>query len=230
MSRRRFMSGGGGAQHTVGVVPRLPPPQDQRVDRFLRELCHDTRQSVATILALASAGQVEIEDREQVSRRLEQIVGQTRLIGSMLEDVLSQYGEVRLVDVCEKVETAAHAAMAGFPGTFRLSLGEQLHTRAVPHELYRAVMNVLNNARRAAGDQGCVHVTVTSTNGPSAVVDIEDDGPGFGNLATQHGIGLAAASRIVESTGGDLEVGRSRLGGALVRMTLPAVRLTGGGA
>jgi signal transduction histidine kinase len=55
------------------------------------------------------------------------------------------------------------------------------------------------------------------------VIDVEDDGPGFGALPTVNGIGLCSARRLVEDAGGVLETGRGGLGGALVRITLPAV-------
>ena len=187
-----------------------------------RELCHDAKQSIATIMLLASAGEAEVEDRDQVLRRFSQIARQTRWMASLLDDVLSEADDLGLVDVAQELEQTSKIATAGFLGTLRLLTGEPVHAVASPVRLRRALANLLHNAVRAAGASGCVQVRVVSR-GRSVVVDVEDDGPGFGRLPTEHGIGLAATRRTVESFGGVLTTGTSSLGGALARITLPAV-------
>ena len=52
-----------------------------------------------------------------------------------------------------------------------------------PVLLRRAIGNVLDNALRAAGDQGTVHVKVGSDE-HSASVEVRDDGTGFGTIAS----------------------------------------------
>lgn len=187
-----------------------------------RELCHDAKQSIATIMLLASAGEAEVDDRDQVLRRLNQIAKQTRWMASLLDDVLDSADDLGLVDVAHELEQTVRIATAGFVGTLRVLTSEPVHAVASPVRLRRALANLLNNAVRAAGQTGAVQVRVVSR-GRSVVVDVEDDGPGFGRLPTEHGIGLAATRRTVESFGGSLATGASSLGGALVRVTLPSV-------
>ena len=79
---------------------------------------------------------------------------------------------------------------------------------------------------RAAGDDGLIAVSVAVRAG-WLVLDIEDDGPGFGALPVVHGIGLRSSRHLVRRQGGRVDVGTSRLGGALVRVTLPAVHMDG---
>ena len=81
---------------------------------------------------------------------------------------------------------------------------------------------MLRNAIRAAGPEGQVRVTVSPSAG-EVQIDVDDDGPGFGALPVQHGIGLRSVRRLVRHAGGRVETGGpSRLGGASVRIHLPA--------
>lgn len=73
---------------------------------------------------------------------------------------------------------------------------------------------------RAAGRRGLVQVTVVS-HSDGVVLEVEDDGPGFGALPVINGIGLRSSRRLVQRQGGRLDIGTGRLGGALVRVTLP---------
>lgn len=88
--------------------------------------------------------------------------------------------------------------------------------------LRRILCNVLRNAIRAAGPAGQVRVTVSPGAG-EVQIEVEDDGPGFGALPVRNGIGLRSVRRLVQQAGGRLEAGGpSRLGGASVRIHLPA--------
>lgn len=192
-------------------------------DDGFRELCHDAKQSLATILLLTSAGQAEVDDREQVLRRLNQIAGQTRWMASMLEDVLSASDDdIGIVDLAPLLERTVRVASAGFEGTVRLLADGDAQAVVSPRRLGRALTNIVNNAVRAAGSDGCIQVRLV-TGGRFVAIEVEDDGPGFGALPTVHGIGLAAARRAVASLGGTVRTGASPLGGALVRVSLPAV-------
>jgi signal transduction histidine kinase len=89
-----------------------------------------------------------------------------------------------------------------------------------PLALWRAVRNILDNACRIAGER--VDVSVTRADGWT-IVQVDDDGPGFGagpgGLAS---LGLGIVHDLVTGYGGGLEVRRCELGGARVRVLLPA--------
>ncbi|HET7356542.1 MAG TPA: sensor histidine kinase [Nocardioidaceae bacterium] len=192
-------------------------------DEGFRELCHDAKQSLATIMLLTSAGQAEVDDREQVLRRLNEIAGQTRWMASLLEDVLSAGDDdIGIVELSPLLERTVRFATAGFAGTVRLLTDGRAQAVVSPKRLGRALTNIVNNAVRAAGPGGCIQIRLV-TGGRFVAIEIEDDGPGFGELPTVHGIGLAAARRAVASLGGNVLTGSSPLGGALVRVSLPAV-------
>lgn len=93
-----------------------------------------------------------------------------------------------------------------------------------PVAVRRSVRNLIDNAVRAAGPTGQVEVRVGHTPG-IIVVEVSDDGPGFGRVPAQQGLGLLTVRRFATSVGGSLTVGRSELGGAMVRLNVP-VRAT----
>ena len=65
--------------------------------------------------------------------------------------------------------------------------------------------------------------------GPEAVVEVTDDGPGFGNGPPgTASLGLGVVSSLLESCGGRIEVQAPEAGGARVRLIIP-VRATPAG-
>ena len=90
-------------------------------------------------------------------------------------------------------------------------------------ELLRATRNLLDNAVHAATSvDGCPTVQVTvDRQRDEAVLEVDDNGPGFGKVAPRHGLGLVSVERFAEQWGGSLSVGISPLGGACVELRLP---------
>jgi signal transduction histidine kinase len=88
-------------------------------------------------------------------------------------------------------------------------------------ELRRALMNVVDNAVRAAGPRGRVLVTVRP--GPASVrILVEDDGPGFGKVDGGTGLGLVITRQALEALGGGLSILLpSREAGGCVALSLP---------
>ena len=122
--------------------------------------------------------------------------------------------------VDEVVDGAVDAAAAAFAGRIRYRRSPRVTVAVSPVALRRAVGNLLDNAAHAAGAGGSVELTVR-VKGGSALVDVEDDGPGFGGVGTRTGVGLAVVTDVVASCGGTLELGGSGLGGARVRLAVP---------
>jgi signal transduction histidine kinase len=99
--------------------------------------------------------------------------------------------------------------------------------------LRQVVLNLVRNAAEAAGPGGSVDVTVR-TSGELAEIAVADSGPGLTADATQKlfepffttkptgtGLGLAISQSIARAHRGAIEVGRSRLGGALFTLRIP---------
>jgi two-component system NtrC family sensor kinase len=102
-----------------------------------------------------------------------------------------------------------------------------------PLLVHQIVSNLVLNAGEAAGDAGVIEV-VTRAIGGTAVIEVHDSGPGipeerhatlFESMTSTKphgsGLGLYSARACAHVLGGAIEVGRSPLGGALLRVRLP---------
>jgi signal transduction histidine kinase len=100
--------------------------------------------------------------------------------------------------------------------------------------LRRALANVLANATRAAGPDGHVKLTERAAEN-TELIEVVDDGPGFGSMAAGHrsgiGIGLQITGQMLAECGGRMEVERLPSSETLVRVLLPVMpdgRVAGG--
>lgn len=192
----------------------------------LDELRHDARQSIATILTLVAVTKHEVGDPGRALRRLDQVAEQACALAGLLDEHATAASEAEVADAGAIAESTVQGVTAGYAGTVRFRGDRQAWVGLSPASVRRVVSNLLCNAMRAAGDDGVVNARVARDDS-IVTVAVEDDGPGFGRLPVIHGIGLRSVTSLVRRAGGRLEVGRSPLGGALVEVTLPIVRLGG---
>jgi signal transduction histidine kinase len=191
----------------------------------LREVCHDIRQPVAGVLALAGAALAVSGVPESVRARLEQISElaewQSEVIGHWLEETGPGRRGAGGADVVRVVNEALAAERAAWPGelVFVWPAGP-VFTAMHPVVLRRVVANLVANAARAAGPSGTVRVEV-GCRADRMVVVVDDSGPGFGRLSWGSGLGLQAAARQVIRHGGRVECGRGSAGGGRVSLWLP---------
>ncbi|SFN88910.1 MULTISPECIES: sensor histidine kinase [Actinomadura] len=193
-----------------------------------RRLRHDIRHELGTIIMLASAV-VVAEDVGETSRaRIDQLLGETRWLDHLLrrldedddDQPLPSPERIRVDELTVEVVTGMRLATAHevcFTGT-------EAWAHMDPVALWRAVRNVLDNACRVAA--GRVNVGVEAGRG-WVVIQVDDDGPGFGagwgrarpGLAS---LGLGIVHDLISGYGGSLEIRTCEMGGARVRMLLPA--------
>jgi signal transduction histidine kinase len=147
-------------------------------------------------------------------------------MSEMAERVLDTTIAPRPLDLSKVAGDAADAVGPSFPGTIEFEAIENATVVADEVTLRRALNNLLENATRAAGPDGTVAISV-GRRGQSLRIDVEDSGPGFGAGPTgTAGLGLVIVESLVRTHGGHLEILRSRLGGALMRLSLPAAEDT----
>ena len=213
---------GGEARYRGVPFPPEPAPGDPALWR--RRLRHDIRHELGTIIMLASAVAVSGDIGAKSKERVEQLLGETRWLDHLLRR-LDEDDDVRPLPSPERirVDELAGEIVAGL----RLASRHRLTftaTAAWAHidslALWRALRNVLDNACRVAN--GHVETCVSQDQG-WIVIQVDDDGPGFGGGSAGLGsLGLGIVHDLVAGYGGSLEIRHRELGGARVRILLPA--------
>jgi signal transduction histidine kinase len=203
-------------QVTPGFAPRL------------QEICHDMRQPVASVFALAAAALAEPGLPTAACTRMEEIIKQAEWLADLIQHALHTAAPGS-PGICQTdLQAVAHEAVAAecvtWEGEARLvgSAGP-VFTSVHPVLLRRMITNLVSNAIRAAGPSGWVTVEVGQQDG-SAWLCVEDSGPGFGQIQKGLGLGLAGVLRAAIRHGGRLECGNAPGGGARVSLSLPLAR------
>jgi signal transduction histidine kinase len=224
------------------AAPKIGAPQEQHVvvrnlrlvdtspatsdTDGLREMCHDMRQPVASIIVLADAALTEPAIPSDVRVRLDLIREQAEWLGDLLQDLLEPQGakasNAKSQDLTRIACDVVQSEQATYRGDLRLQWsGGNASVRGNAIELRRAVANLLSNATRAAGPDGTVVVELHRME-EHVVLTVDDDGPGFGLIRRGVGLGLRGVARSLKSCGGHIEYGRSDLGGARAILVLHA--------
>jgi signal transduction histidine kinase len=190
----------------------------------LLEACHDMRQPIASVLALAGATLTESGLPTTARARLEQIIQQVEWLADMTQSWLhaaQSDGPGVGADLARVVsETVAAECVSSPVDVSVVWPAEPVHASVHPAVIRRIMANVLGNAMRAADPSGSVTIEIRSQDGCALVV-VVDSGPGFGRIQGGPGLGLRAAARNLASYGGRLECGCAPLGGLRVSLWLP---------
>jgi signal transduction histidine kinase len=200
-------------------LPRQRTLEDDARDKRQQQVLHDVRGAVGAILMLGEVAQLEADDRAVVSRRLREIVGEARWLITLLDSGWDD-DAARPLDVDEAVQECVERVRLQHETVIDLRTGGSDEVAAQPVGLRRAVTNVVANAARAAGPDGHVVVRTYDTDG-DVVVEVVDDGPGFGQVPIQHGLGLGITREAMAAAGGSVDISDAPDGGTCVRLGLP---------
>jgi signal transduction histidine kinase len=186
-------------------------------DDLYAELFHDIGHELATLAALvatlrAGEGAPPLRRRlDLVEREVDELLV---LVGSAtdLDDDPGRDGPaVELRALVGEVVTSRDAAS---PTSVVLEPGPRVWLAVDPRRLRRIVVNLVENAVRAAGTHGHVEVDVTSGSAPT--IRVLDDGPGPGRgVPGARGAGLGIARRLARELAAEVGL-RSRPGGGTV--------------
>ncbi len=200
-------------------------------------LAHEIRNPLAGISLSVSMLEKRVKDtgaRELIENiragvnRMESIIGD---ILNFAQDITLNKVRVSWKDISRRIRDYLIPALEGKEITLTISK-EDLEFSADPDYLERALLNVLDNAVDAVGDEGQIWLSCEE-GGNKVVISVRDTGPGFseevmGKLCEPFfttktkgtGLGLAITSRIVEAHGGEMEF-RNWENGAEVVIWLP---------
>ena len=184
-----------------------------------REFRHDLRQPLAMVGLLVDALLSRTDLAPDVLALLERVRDQSDWMAELLRS--TEHDEsVTVVDLAEAVHGPCSAVPDGAPYDVCFLPEDDAEVLVDPVGLRRAAWNLMDNARRAVAHGGRVEARVTRHH-RDAVLEVADSGPGFGRIPAQQGHGLVGVGRFATRFGGELAVGRSSLGGALVCLRLP---------
>jgi signal transduction histidine kinase len=203
------------------------PDDEPRASDLIEQAAHDLRQPVAAILALTSAALAEAQLPESARLRIGQIADQASWMSGIIRDMVAGDGDVmwpEAVEVGALVRDAVASERLTYPGMIVLcqAQGEPRYVSATRQRLRRGLANVLTNATRAAGRDGRVELT-ERPHGDMEIVEIVDDGPGFGKVEHGLGMGLRITRRMLAECGGRMEHERLGSGHTRVRLILPVM-------
>lgn len=209
----------------TSALPRQRTYEDARREKRQAQLLHDVRGTVGAIMILGAAAELDADDRDVVCRRLREIVGEARWLVALLDSEWAD-DEPRPVDVDEAVRESVERVRLQTHATIDIESDGPALVSVQPVGLQRAVTNVVANAARAAGPTG--HVVVRTHEGrDEVVVEVLDDGPGFGHVPIEHGLGLGITREAMAAAGGAVEIGDAPDGGTCVCLRLPRRALAG---
>jgi signal transduction histidine kinase len=215
-------------------MPELMGNREQadqgRREQSIREICHDLRNPIATISALAAAAITQLDspvEGSTVRKRLEQIQQETRRMTQLVRQLLEDASAPTLLDAAVVAGEVAASCQVTFPGTIQVMASAGSMVLVDEIGLRRSLSNLVENATRAAGPDGSVLVRVRRARG-WIHCEVSDSGPRFGKgpSGTQS-LGLTIVDRLARSHGGRLEVLESPLGGAMLRLSLPMATVAG---
>jgi signal transduction histidine kinase len=192
---------------------------DGEPDR-LRILLHDLRHYVA-------AGLLLYEDAELTEDELRSRLRTGELLFHQLSAVVDREAAdidppPTPIDVGELVEDCVSIFRFGHPGLrVQTSVRGELACEIDREALHRALTNLVENAARAAGDRGLVTVQAWSDT-DEVLVEVTDDGRGFGEIPHGSGHGLQTANEVVRSARGGLEIRSGPEAGTRVRLVIPS--------
>lgn len=198
---------------------------------------HDIRHQIATLMMLVAAMEVATGSEDARRALADHLLTESRRLDDLLAAMARHPSTVGAAPDAEpgtEPDTGPPATVrldelvCGLTAPFRALDGPALDVlvtavvvRHDPLALWRAVRNILDNARTAAGPAGHVAVRVFDRDG-FAIVDVDDDGPGLpAGPARRGGRGLTIAGALARGWGGRLELASSRLGGCKARLVVP---------
>lgn len=198
----------------------------QLLARRVNMLLHELRQPLSAVFALAESMRIAPGLSDDVRERLELLIEQAQEVSGAAWSALELPDPDGECACPPDLDEVLESVLTGFGLVWRGTLHRRgvrgpIFVGAARERLRRCLVNLIENAVRAAGPAGTVTVTVTRRAGKVRLA-VDDDGPGFGHAPSGSGLGLEMVRQTVALAGGTLAVGLpSASGGARVVICLP---------
>lgn len=211
-------------------------PADDRSGREDVTVLHDMQQPVAALRLLLETLPDASLGRGQVKRLRDVTLGEIAMMQRLVSECLDyrsggrpasvRFGRVPQSEAAgaTSFDAVVRAVAAPFSGAGGLALtcADDVVVGVPALQLRRVVSNIVSNATRAGGPGGQTAVELRRI-GDTAVLLVDDNGPGFGAVETRHGLGFLNSVAVVVRFGGSLQILTSPLGGTRIRISLPVV-------
>lgn len=210
--------------------------RQQRYRDALADLAHSLKTPLAVL-----RGAMQGDDSEQAKAAVvdSQVEQMDRIVGYHLQRAATSGrpgigAAVAVRPVVERLTGALAKVYADKAVKSGIEIDTGLQFRGDEGDLTEVLGNVIDNAYKWCRSQVRIGAAVTDGN---LVLTVDDDGPGIAEAEAKrvlergvrtdetvpgHGLGLAVSRDVAASYGGSIEIGRSALGGAAVRLTFPA--------
>jgi K+-sensing histidine kinase KdpD len=209
--------------------PEQPGPQkrsDLHELRYQRQVSHDIRHELGTIMLLATVLLGSSDIGTQSRARVAQLLAEMRWLEQLLQIHENDPSGPDPTGPAE-VLTRLDLVVTDITRSVRLTTGarirvdaQEIVVHADPLALWRAIRNVVDNAVAAAGPRGRVNLRVYTRHG-QVIVEVDDDGPGFEPVTTDtNSLGLEIVEQLLSANGGRMAISRAPLGGCRVRLVL----------
>jgi signal transduction histidine kinase len=205
-------------------------------------LAHDLRSPLTAVRAkLEMSLTAGARDEESIVSAIEDMDRLTEFLNKSLDVAEANANALRLnreaidLDDLLKVMVDLYEPSMSEKG-LRMNLCStgRLNVSADAALLHRMVANLFDNELKHLGASCTVNISLSAVKG-SALLVVEDDGPGFeseilsqifesrlkGRNSTGHGLGLAFVEAVVRVHGGTIEAANGSKGGARLTLTLP---------
>jgi two-component system sensor histidine kinase PhoQ len=209
--------------------------RSERYRKTLDNLAHSLKTPLAAMRSLLGESGQDVEKfNEQIDRMDEIVRYQLRKpAASQAQNLVTSL--VPIKPEVERLVAGLKKVYHDKAPSITSQVDADVQFRGDAGDLLEIVGNLVDNACKWCKRR--VFINVTRTDNDDIAIDVGDDGPGVPTDAAEellqrgtrldentpgHGIGLAVVKELAESYGGQLEIGRSGLGGAAFRVTIPS--------
>jgi signal transduction histidine kinase len=190
----------------------------------VRGLMHDLGHQMMTLSLLADSVRDDSALSADSRHRMELVMQEMFRIVDIIADSIAADGGPPtrgVVDVRELADDVAQLAGLTYDTTVTVEPGGPAVVRIGSTQLWRVLVNLVDNAVRAAGPGG--RVTIRIEQERDTIIEVTDNGPGFGGSAVgAAGLGLSVVRQLLEAVGGRLEICAAPGPGTCMRVIVAA--------